>query len=80
MSTAVFAKDRLASFIERVERIEAEKKALADDIKEIYAEAKGEGFLTKIMRKIIRERKLDKADFQEMEAMDDLYKTALGMR
>jgi uncharacterized protein (UPF0335 family) len=80
MTAAVFAKDRLASFIERVERLEVEKNALADDIKEVYSEAKGEGFDVKTIRKIVRERKLDKAAFQEMEAMDDLYKTALGMR
>jgi uncharacterized protein (UPF0335 family) len=78
--TTGFAKDRLRSFCERVERLEEEKKALSDDIKEVFFEAKGEGFLVKNLRKVIRERKMDKADFQEFEAVDDLYKTALGMR
>ena len=64
----------------QVERLEEEKKALSDDIKEVYAEAKGEGFDVKIMRQVVRLRKMDKADFQEAEAMLDLYLSALGMR
>jgi uncharacterized protein (UPF0335 family) len=60
--------------------MEEEKKAIAEDIKEIYAEAKGNGFDTKIMRQVVRMRKLDKADRQEMEAVLDLYMSALGMR
>ena len=79
MVKASFAKDRLRGFVERVERLEEEKKALADDIKEVYAEAKGEGFDVKTLRQVIRLRKLDKADFQEAEAMLELYKRALGM-
>ena len=74
------AGDRLRSFIERIERLEEERKALSNDIKEVYAEAKGTGFDTKIMRQVIRMRKLDKADFQEQEAVLDLYLNALGMR
>ena len=74
------AGDRLKSFIERIERLEEEKKALANDIKEVYAEAKGTGFDTKIMRQVIRLRKMEKADFQEQEAILDLYLNALGMR
>ena len=74
------AGDRLKSFIERIERLEEEKRALAEDIKEVYAEAKGTGFDTKIMRQVVRMRKLDKADFQEQEAVLDLYLSALGMR
>ncbi len=74
------AGDRLKSFIERIERLEEERRTLAADIKEVYAEAKGTGFDTKIMRQVIRMRKLDKADFQEQEAMLDLYLNALGMR
>ena len=74
------AADRLKSFIERIERLEEEKAALAADIREVYAEAKGTGFDTKIMRQVIRMRKLDKADFQEQEAMLDLYLTAMDMR
>ena len=74
------AGDRLKSFIERIERLEEEKRALSEDIKEVFAEAKGTGFDTKIMRQAIRMRKLDKADFQEQEAMLDLYLTAMDMR
>ena len=80
MAKSGFAKEHLRSFIERIERLEEEKKALADDIREVYSEAKGTGFDTKIMRQVVRLRKLDKADFQEREAMLDLYMTALGMR
>lgn len=75
-----FAKQRLRTFVERVERLEEEKKALGEDINEIYAEAKGEGFDTKIMRQVVRLRKMDKADYQEAEAMLDMYLSALGMR
>ena len=72
--------DRLKSFIERIERLDEEKAALTADIKDVFAEAKGTGFDTKIMRQVIRMRKLDKADFQEQEAMLDLYLTAMDMR
>jgi uncharacterized protein (UPF0335 family) len=74
------AGDRLKSLIERIERLEEERRALGADIKEVYAEAKGTGFDTKIMRQVVRMRKLDKADFQEQEAILDLYLNALGMR
>jgi uncharacterized protein (UPF0335 family) len=80
MAKSSFAKERLRGFVERVERLEEEKKALSDDIKEVYAEAKGEGFDVKTLRQVIRLRKMDKADFQEAEAMLDLYLSALGMR
>jgi uncharacterized protein (UPF0335 family) len=80
MSKTAFAKDQLKSFINRIERLEEEKAALAADIKEVFAEAKGTGFDVKIMRQVIRMRKLDKADFQEQEAMLDLYLTAMDMR
>jgi uncharacterized protein (UPF0335 family) len=73
------AADRLRSFIERIERLEEEKKGILDDIKDIYAEAKGTGFDTKIMRQIIRIRKMEANDRQEMEALLDLYKSALGI-
>ena len=73
------AADRLKSFIERIERLEEEKAALAADIREVYAEAKGTGFDTKIMRQIIRIRRMDKADRQEQEELLVLYKRALGM-
>ena len=73
------AADRLKSFVERIERLEEEKRGLQEDIKEVYAEAKGTGFDTKIIRQIIRLRKMDKADRQEAEAILELYKEALGM-
>jgi uncharacterized protein (UPF0335 family) len=73
------AGDRLKSFIERIERLEEEKKALANDIKEVYAEAKGTGFDTKIMRQIIRLRRMDKDDLDEQETLLDVYRRALGM-
>ena len=73
------ASDRLKSFIERVERLEEEKKGIADDIKDVYAEAKSAGFDVKIMRQVIRLRKLDAADRAEQEEILDLYKHALDM-
>ena len=80
MTKAGFAADHLRSFIERIERLEEEKAALTADIREVYSEAKGTGFDTKIMRQIVRMRKLDTAARQEQEAVLDLYMTALGMR
>ena len=80
MAKSGFAKEHLKSFIERIERLEEEKKALADDIREVYSEAKGTGFDTKVMRQVIRLRKMESADRQEQEAMLDLYLGALGMR
>ena len=80
MAKSGFAKEHLKSYIERVERLEEERAALTADIREVYSEAKGQGFDTKIMRQVVRMRKLDKADFQEQEAMLDLYLSALGMR
>jgi uncharacterized protein (UPF0335 family) len=73
------AAGQLRAFIERVERLEEEKKTIADDIKDVYAEMKGTGFDTKAVRQIIRDRKKDSAELQEFEAMLDLYKAALGM-
>ena len=73
------AADRLRSFVERIERLESEKRGIQEDVKEVYAEAKGTGFDTKIVRQIIRLRKMDKADRQEQDALLDLYKEALGM-
>lgn len=71
--------DRLKSFVERVERLEAEKAALSEDIKEVYSEAKGAGFDIKIIRQIIRLRKMDEGDRSEMESILELYKHAMGM-
>lgn len=75
-----FAKDQLRSLVERIERLEEEKAALSADIREVYSEAKGVGFDTRILRQVIRLRKLDRADRQEQEAVLDLYLGALGMR
>lgn len=79
MAGSGFAKDHLKSFIERIERLEEEKKALASDITEVYSEAKGSGFDVKIMRQVVALRRLDTADRQEQEAILDLYLSALGM-
>ena len=73
------ARDQLRAFIERIERLEEEKKAIADDIKEIYAEAKGNGFDTKVLRQVVRIRKQDQHERAEQEAILDLYMHALGM-
>jgi len=73
------AADRLRQFIERIERLEEEKAALAADVREIYAEAKSVGFDPKVMRQIVKLRKMDTADQQELEALIDVYKHALGM-
>ncbi|MGV0817161.1 DUF2312 domain-containing protein [Martelella sp. AMO21009] len=73
------ARDQLRSIIERIERLEEEKKTIADDIKDVYAEAKGTGFDTKALRKIIALRKLDESERMEEEAVLDTYMIALGM-
>ena len=70
---------QLKSFIERIERLEEEKRALGEDIKEVYAEAKGTGFEPKIMRQILKIRKMDKDEHDEQESLLDVYKRALGM-
>jgi len=70
---------RLQSFISRVERLNEERKAIGDDIREVMAEAKSAGFDTKIMRKIIAERKMDAAARAEQEALMETYRAALGM-
>lgn len=72
-----FAKDKLKEIIERIERLEEEKTALAGDIREVYAEAKGQGFDTKVIRQVVRLRKLDKTEREELEALIDLYFSAL---
>jgi uncharacterized protein (UPF0335 family) len=76
---AGIAGERLRSLIERIERLEEEKRTLSADIKEVYAEAKGTGFDTKIMRQIIRLRRMDKDDVDEQETLLEVYKRALGM-
>jgi len=74
-----FAQGQLRAIVERIERLEEEKKTIAADIKEVYAEAKGNGFDTRILRKVISIRKKDADERQEEEAMLDVYLAALGM-
>ncbi|KCV81707.1 hypothetical protein ATO10_10190 [Actibacterium atlanticum] len=78
-STYRVTADELRSFIERVERLEQEKKDIAEQIKEVMAEAKGRGYDTKVMRKLIALRKRDRDDIAEEEAVLEMYKEALGM-
>jgi uncharacterized protein (UPF0335 family) len=80
MAKASIAKDQLRSVVERIERLEEEKAALAADIKEVYAEAKGNGFDTKVLRKVISIRKMDSSEREEQDAILDLYLSAMGMR
>jgi uncharacterized protein (UPF0335 family) len=79
VDTGGVAASQLRSFVERIERLEEEKKGIADDIRDVYAEAKGNGFDTKVLRKVIALRKKDAAERQEEEAILDLYLHALGM-
>lgn len=74
-----FAAGQLRALIERIERLEEEKKTIGDDIKDVYAEAKGNGFDTKAIRTIIRLRKIDQAEREEQETILSLYMAALGM-
>lgn len=79
LANSVSGRDELRDFIERWETLEADKKAITEDQKEIMAEAKGRGYDTKIMRRVIAERKRDAEDIAEEEAILDLYRAALGM-
>jgi len=79
MADAEATDDRLRLLIERVERLEEEKKGIADDIRDVYAEAKAVGYDAKIMRQIVRLRKMPPDDRREMETVLDLYKAALGL-
>ena len=74
-----FAKDQLKAIVERIERLEEEKKAIADDVKDVYCEAKARGYDTKTMRAIIRLRKMETHVRQEAEALLDTYRAALGL-
>jgi uncharacterized protein (UPF0335 family) len=74
-----FAKDQLKAFIERIERLEEEKKATSDDIRDVYAEAKGNGFDVKALRTIVRLRKLDTDERREQQEVLETYMHALGM-
>ena len=73
------AGDILRAYVERIERLEEEKKALAADIREVYAEAKGNGYDPKIMRKLIALRRMDQTDRREEEELLDIYRRAIGM-
>jgi len=76
-ATSSIAAEKLKSFVERIERLEGEKTELAADIREVYSEAKGNGFDTKIMRQVIRLRKMEVADRREQDELLDLYRRAL---
>lgn len=78
-TSASVAAGQLRAIVERIERLEEDKKAISDDIKEIYAEAKGNGFDTKVLRQVVRLRKQDSNERKEMEELLDLYLHALGM-
>lgn len=78
-STVQVAADQLRTIVERIERLDEEKREVAEQIKEVYAEAKGNGFDTKTLRKIVALRKKDPSERSEEEAMLDLYMHALGM-
>ena len=79
MAKSGFAKEHLRSFVDRIERLEEERSALTADIREVYSEAKGQGFDSKIMRKVVALRKMETADRQEQDALLELYMDALGM-
>ncbi|MET0241776.1 MAG: DUF2312 domain-containing protein [Sphingobium sp.] len=79
MSEGNIAADQLRLLIERIERLEEEKKGIGDDIKDVYLEAKATGYDPKIMRQIVRLRKMSKDDRMEMEAVLETYKSALGI-
>jgi uncharacterized protein (UPF0335 family) len=77
--TGGIAADRLRSLVERIERLEEERKALGSDIKDIYSEAKSAGFDVKVLRQLIRIRKQEPNDVEEQETLLDVYRRALGM-
>jgi uncharacterized protein (UPF0335 family) len=79
MSEATVSDEQLRLFIERIERLEEEKKGIADDIRDVYLESKSQGYDPKIMRQIVRLRKMPVHDRKEMEAILDVYKSALGI-
>jgi uncharacterized protein (UPF0335 family) len=74
-----FAKDQLKAFVERIEKLEEEKKALSDDIRDVYAESKANGFDVKALRQIIKLRKIEPTERDEQEAILETYMNALGM-
>jgi uncharacterized protein (UPF0335 family) len=78
-SAARFPKDHLRAFVERIERLEEEKKVIADDVRDVYSEAKANGFDVKALRAIVRLRKQDESEREEQEAILETYMHALGM-
>ncbi|TDQ67422.1 uncharacterized protein (UPF0335 family) [Maritalea mobilis] len=79
MGQTSIAREQLRAYVERIERLEDEKKSISDDIRDVYAEAKGNGYDVKAMRQIVKLRKQEAHERQEQEAILDLYKHALGM-
>lgn len=79
VQTGGIAADRLRSLVDRIERLEEERKALSSDIKDIFAEAKSAGFDVKVLRQLIRIRKQEAAEVEEQETLLDVYRRALGM-
>jgi uncharacterized protein (UPF0335 family) len=79
MSEATVSDEQLRLFIERIERLEEEKKGIADDIRDVYLESKSQGYDSKIMRQVIKLRKMPKHDRKEMEAILEVYMAALGI-
>ncbi len=79
MAEGTVAADQLRLFIERIERLEEEKKAMADDVRDVYAEAKANGYDTRTMRKIVALRKMETHARQEADALMETYRTALGL-
>ena len=79
MAEATVSSEQLRLFIERIERMEEEKKGISDDIRDVYSELKGQGYDPKIVRQIVRLRAMETHDRQEMEALLDTYRSALGL-
>ncbi len=79
MSEGTVSNDQLRLFMERIERLDEEKKGISDDIRDVFSEAKSQGYDTKIMRQILKLRKMTSDDRAEMEALLDIYKSALGL-
>jgi uncharacterized protein (UPF0335 family) len=79
MADAAVSNDQLRLFMERIERLDEEKKGISDDMRDVFSEAKSQGYDTKIMRQILKLRKMEPHDRAEMEALLDVYKSALGL-
>ncbi|MFT6657105.1 DUF2312 domain-containing protein [Maritalea sp.] len=79
MGQSTIAREQLRSFVERIERLEEEKKSISEDIRDVYGEAKGNGYDVKVLREVVKLRKQESHERQEHEAILDLYKHALGM-